>query len=183
MPVATSETSPMEPTPAVWEELLRRAHVLRRRYANLREPPQSTWSLVNRAAQRFPEGGPIASDRSHFFAVWTRAMCSVLNDLYRRQKREERNGLGQRVPMDVEVADVPKRDDESLRTLDSALVELGTFDGRKALILTLRYFEGMTWQQIADALKTSVTSVRREWEFSKAWLRKELKRRGVDAPE
>ena len=171
----------MEPTPAVWDELLRRAHVLRRRYVNLRDPPQSTWSLVNRAASRFRDGAtPHTTDSSHFFAVWTRAMCSVLNDLYRRQKREERRGLGRRIPMDADVPDRTERDDSSLQALDAALVELGTFDGRKALILTLRYFEGMTWQQIADALRTSVTSVRREWEFSKAWLRRELKKSGIE---
>jgi len=107
-------------------------------------------------------------------------MCSVLNDLYRRQKREERRGLGRRIPMDADVPDRTERDDSSLQALDAALVELGTFDGRKALILTLRYFEGMTWQQIADALRTSVTSVRREWEFSKAWLRRELKKSGIE---
>jgi RNA polymerase sigma factor (TIGR02999 family) len=171
----------MEPSHQVWQELLKRAHALRSRYSGLRDGPLSTWSLVNRAAARFSESGaPDTWDRDRFFGVWTKAMCSVLNDLYRKQSRRADRGLGPSVSLDDEIQAPADADDEALRELDAVVQDLQLLDERKALVLTLRYFEQMTWQQIADALQTSVTSVRREWAFSMAWLRRELRQRGID---
>lgn len=172
----------MEPSPSLWEGILRRASGLRRRYRDLEDLPQSTWSLVNRAAQKFKTGGvPDANDRDHAYAAWTRAMYTVLNDLHRRE-----NARGPRAPLEGEPAEADERDGETLGILEEALRALADQDERmgerKAMIIALRHFEGLQWQEIAGALGAPLSTVRREWYLARAWLRRELKRRGVEAP-
>lgn len=171
---------PVEPTPSLWNEIVRRASKLRRRYRSAAEGPASTWSLVGRAAQRFPGGAlPLARDRDHFCAQWSRAMISVLNDLSRRGWRR---GLPAELP--EELAGEAGGEPEALDLLQGALERLAELDeadgGNKVLILTLRHFEELPWQRVADALGSNVSAVRREWTVARAWLRRELKRKGLD---
>jgi DNA-directed RNA polymerase specialized sigma24 family protein len=172
----------MEPTPSLWDGILRRASALRRRYANLAEAPQDTWSLVNRVAagklhgQAEPGGG---AGRDQTFALWTRAMVSVLNDLHRRERSR-----GPREELDAELAAPPACDEETLAGLQEVLRDLARQDAEmgesKALLVALRYFEGLTWDELASALGSSVRRTRDEWVVTRAWLRRELRRRGVD---
>lgn len=170
----------MDPTPSLWTGLLRRASALRRRYGDMATTPQSTWSLVNRAATRFTgRAVPEARDRDHFYAQWTRAMCSVLNDLRRRGTVR-----AARVPLDSAWAEREQDEPAVVEALREALEALAAQDERvqerKALILALRHFEGLSWKDVARHLGTTVPAVRREWYLAQAWLRRELRRRGVD---
>lgn len=173
----------MDPTPSLWEGILRRASALRRRYGNLDQAPADTWSLVNRvAAEKFQGRAlPEAADRGHVLGLWTRAMVSVLNDLHRRERRRAARSA-------VELAATPaaggERDEEALHGLEEALQELARQDAamgeHKALLVALRYFEGLTWEELATALGSSVHRTRDEWAVTRAWLRRALRRRGVE---
>lgn len=184
----------MDPTPSLWEGILQRASALRRRYANVADAPQDTWSLVGRvAAEKFAGRlDPAARDREHLVALWTRAMRCVLNDLHRRQRGREAAVPGERVPMDEALGDEarlggargPFEPDETLAILAEALRELAERDERlgeeKALLVALKYSEGLTWEEIASTLGSSVRRARDEWDVTRAWLRRELRRRGVE---
>ena len=176
-----------DPTPSLWEGILRRASSLRQRYGNLAEAPQDTWSLVNRvAAEKFAgKALPEATDRDHLFGLWTRAMVSVLNDLHRRQNRRARPEELAGAHLDAPAIDARDDDhEEALRELHEALQELAAQDQRmgehKALLVALRYFEGLTWEELASALGSSVHRTRDEWAVTRAWLRRKLKHRGVE---
>ncbi len=174
----------MDPTPSLWDGILARASVLRRRYANLADAPQDTWSLVGRvAAEKFAGGvAPKTRDRDHLWALWTRAMVSVLNDLHRRERRR-----GATTPLEAlgeghEPAQAEP--DDRLQALAEALRELAERDAalgeEKALLVALRYFEGLTWEELGTTLGSSVRRARDEWAVTRAWLRRELRRRGVE---
>jgi DNA-directed RNA polymerase specialized sigma24 family protein len=175
----------MDPTPSLLEGILRRASALRRRYAASGDAPLDTWSLVNRvAADKF--GGqvaPEARDRDHVYALWTRALVSVLNDLHRRERRRGEGRALDAVRGGEPVAPAPE-DDEALSCLDGALRDLAERDRElgedKALLVALKYFEGLTWEELATTLGSSVHRVRDEWAVTQAWLRRELRRRGVE---
>ncbi len=175
----------MDPTPSHWQQIVRRAGALRRRYRHLAGGPDSSWSLVNRAAQRFrgPNGLPDVSDPDRFCATWTRAMVSVLNDLYRRQRAARRAGVDPQ-PLVEEPAVEDAADAETLPVLRDSLEQLASLDeetgGRNALIVSLRYHEGLTWREIAEVLDSSISSVRRDWTFAMTWLRHQLSKRGID---
>lgn len=182
----------MDLTPSLWEGILQRASALRRRYGNLSEAPQDTWSLVNRVAADKLGGSPVASgrDRSHVYGLWTKAMYCVLNDLHRRQSRRPARitdePLSQVIDPRVEEqhVDQQRSDAESLALLEETLRELARRDGEmgeeKALIVALKYFEGLTWEELASTLGSSVRRMRDEWAVTRAWLRRELRKRGVE---
>ncbi len=177
----------MDPTPSLWEGILQRASRLRRRYGNLGDAPQDTWSLVNRVAADKFRGRlvPDADNRDHLFGLWNKAMVSVLNDLHRKDQSREDRQASRRVPLSNEMAERPENVDvESLRALDEALRKLAEQDRemgeKKALVVALKYFEGLTWAELASTLDSSVHRVRDEWAVGRAWLRRELKGRGID---
>ena len=175
----------MPESESTWGGILKRASALRRRYAHVPDAPQSTWSLVNRAAIRFKEGGvPEAEEADHARALWSKAMVSVLNDLHRRSTTRQR-AIGQPVELPDSLADSNWDDldadlPEALKLLSESQEALARLDEEKALILAMRYFDEMTWEMIAESLGTSVTSVRRKWKVALTWLRVEIKRRGFD---
>lgn len=167
----------MEHTDSVWNQVVRRASGLMKRYASLRDGPQNSWSLVGRAAQKFEQALPEAQSREHACALWSRAMVSVLNDLYRRERA--------RAPIGPLAEDQPDPEASSLNLdahakLEDAIFALGELDERKALLVVLRYLNGLTWAELAERMDLSVGKVRREVDFSKAWLRRELRIRGVE---
>jgi len=178
----------MDPTPSLWEGILQRASALRRRYANVADAPQDTWSLVGRvAAEKFAgRVDPSARDRDHLVALWTRAMRCVLNDLHRRQRGREAAAPGERVSLDEALGGArgAAERDETVAILAEALRELAERDERlgeeKALLVALKYFEGLTWEEIASTLGSSVRRARDEWAVTRAWLRRELRRRGLE---
>jgi RNA polymerase sigma-70 factor, ECF subfamily len=120
-------------------------------------------------------------DRVHFFAVASRAMRRVLVD-HSRRKGAQKRGAGWERCDASEVPSIPLRDPEELLALDQALDRLEHRDPRQSQIVELRYFGGLTEEEIAEILDMSVRSVKREWSVARAWLYAELTRTPKSAP-
>jgi RNA polymerase sigma factor (TIGR02999 family) len=111
--------------------------------------------------------------RGHFFAAAAEAMRRILVENARRKKRAKHGGDLERV--EVELANLPTRmAQEELIALDDALGELGRQDPRKARLVTLRYFVGMTIEQAADVLQISRVTAHRDWAYARAWLHRQM---------
>lgn len=118
-------------------------------------------------------------NREQFFAVAAEAMRRVLIDHARRRHRAKRGGRQEHVPLD-EAIDTPHPDylddeqAEELIALDEALERLAAFNPEGARIVKLRFFGGLSNDEVADVLASSERTVRRQWSVAKAWLRREL---------
>jgi len=114
-------------------------------------------------------------DRAHFFAVAAEAIRRILVDHARSKKRLKRGGGRERVPLDGVVL-VTNDQDVDLVGLDRAMLELAKNHPRKARVVELRFFGGLTMQQIAEVLNTTLRTVERDWQFARAWLYRVLAR-------
>jgi RNA polymerase sigma factor (TIGR02999 family) len=113
-------------------------------------------------------------NRGHFFGVSAQMMRRVLVDIARR-RRAERRGGGEavRIPLeDVEIAADDRRAD--LVALDEALERLAVEDPRKARVVELRFFGGMSMEETAQAVGISVRTAQNDWTFARAWLYRAL---------
>jgi RNA polymerase sigma factor (TIGR02999 family) len=114
------------------------------------------------------------SGRAHFFAAAAEAMRHILIDSARR-KRTARHGGGKvRVDIqNVEIATVV--DDDELFAVHDVLDKLASEDPQKAEVTKLRYFVGMTFEEVAEVLNISVTTAKRHWTYARAWLYEEIR--------
>jgi len=112
-------------------------------------------------------------NRAHFFAVAARVMRHLLVDRARARNRVRRGIDPQQVSLD-EAAIVSEQKSEELLALDEALTKLASVDERKARIVELRHFAGLSSREAAEALDISEITVKREWLKAKAWLFREL---------
>ena len=161
-----------ELTPLVYEELHRLAHY----HMSGARPDHTlqTTALVNEAYLRLADqSSPNFQNRAHFFAVSARAMRQILVDYARAYQRQKRGSGAHKVELD-EAAIVSQEGTKEILDVNEALQELGKLDARKAQVVELKYFGGLTYEEIAEVVKISVGTVRRDWEFAKAWLHKEL---------
>jgi RNA polymerase sigma-70 factor (ECF subfamily) len=168
------EAALRELTPLVYEELRSLAH----RYmgGQRRDHTLQATALVNEAYLRLADQtNPNFTNRSHFFAVAAQAMRQILVDYARASNSQKRGGGALRVELDEAVLVCPAQTAEIL-DLNAALERLCAHDSRKAQVVELRYFGGLDYQEIAEVLKISVITVRRDWEFAKAWLYGQLQR-------
>ena len=126
--------------------------------------------LVHEAYLRLVGEGkdPRYHDRSHFFAAAATAMRHIRIDLARRKQTQKRGGGVQRLELDDVAAPTP---DQELLALDEALTQLAALDARKAQLVELRFFAGLTSDQAAAVLGISPTTADRDWAFARAWLR------------
>jgi RNA polymerase sigma factor (TIGR02999 family) len=160
--------------PVVYDELRRLASV-----KLAREKPGQTLDatgLVHEAYLRLvgneePRRG--YNDRGHFFAAAAEAMRRILIDNARRKNAGKRGGGLQRQPVEGVGAPEP---DGNLLALDEALKKLAERDPVKAKLVELRYFAGLTSDQVAEVLGISPTTVDRHWAYARAWLRAEIGR-------
>lgn len=162
-------------TPLVYAELHQIAH----RHMRQRLPGQTlqTTALVNEAYLRLVDvEGVRWQDRTHFFAVSAQIMRRILVDSARMHLADKRGGRLPHVYLDESV-DASPRSSEDLIALDDALNALEEMDPRKAQVVELRFFAGLSVEQTAEALKISAPSVKRDWKLAKAWLTRELSRR------
>jgi RNA polymerase sigma factor (TIGR02999 family) len=159
--------------PLVHDDLRR---VARQRLHSL--PPggsmQAT-ALVNEAYLRLVDAGRVHyRDRVHFFAVCATLMREIVIDQARARSRDKRGGDWRRISL--EDSELPSPDtDETLLALDEAMNRLANVDQRKARVVELRFFAGMTNKEIAEVAGVSVDTVKRDWTFSKLWLARELR--------
>jgi RNA polymerase sigma factor (sigma-70 family) len=113
------------------------------------------------------------SSRGHFFAAAAEAMRRILVDSARRKQRLKRGGDLEREPLDEAQIAAPSVDGDLIE-LDAALEKLQQKDSRKAELIKLRYFAGLTQQQAAEALGISVATADRYWAYARAWLLREM---------
>jgi RNA polymerase sigma-70 factor (ECF subfamily) len=161
-----------ELAPLVYEELRRLAH----HYMEGQRPDHTlqTTALVNEAYLRLADQSrPNFTNRSHFFAVAAKAMRQILVNHAKALQRQKRGGDAAKVELDKAALVSPGPSREIL-DLNDALERLATLDSRKAQVVELRYFGGLKQDEIAEVLKISSVTVRRDWVFAKAWLYSEL---------
>jgi RNA polymerase sigma factor (TIGR02999 family) len=161
--------------PLVYEELRRLAAA-----QMAREKPGQTLdatSLVHEAYLRLvATAGPRATgwdSRGHFFAAAAAAMRHILVDRARTRLSRKRGGDRGRADLDLEQLAVPESSDEVL-AIDEALSRLAAKDARKAKLVELRYFAGMTTDEAAAVLGISPATADRDWTFARAWLHRAL---------
>jgi RNA polymerase sigma factor (TIGR02999 family) len=111
--------------------------------------------------------------RSHFFAVASQVMRRVLVDHARERKRAKRGASVLHIPADAAVILSPERLEEVV-ALDLALEQLAQRDRRKSKVFEMRFFGGLSVEETAQALGVSQNTVIRDWDFARAWLRREL---------
>jgi RNA polymerase sigma factor (TIGR02999 family) len=136
--------------------------------------------LVNEAYLRLfrpggEETGVAWGNRAAFFRVAAHAMRRILIDRARKRLSERRGGGVARVdvPLDV-LAAADKAEPERLMSLDGAIVRLEGVDARAAEVVRMRFFAGLTSEQVAEVLGVTARTVKRDWEFARAWLAREL---------
>jgi RNA polymerase sigma factor (TIGR02999 family) len=141
-------------------------------------------ALVHEAYLRIVGGGTPANrqatweNRGHFFGAAALAMRRILVERARAARRLRRGGDKHRLDFD-DVAELgPASPDADLSTdllaLDEALAKLEQFDARKAKVVQLRYFAGLSVEETAAAMDLSASTVKNEWAFARAWLHREL---------
>jgi RNA polymerase sigma factor (TIGR02999 family) len=163
----------VELTPLIYEELRRLAH----HYMEGQRPNHTlqTTALVNEAYLRLADQThPNWQSRAHFFAVAARAMRQILVSYARSQRSQKRGGVGVKIELD-EAAIISPEQSKEIVDLHEALERLATLDSRKAQVVELKYFGGLNYDEMAEVLKISRVTVRRDWEFAKIWLYTELR--------
>jgi RNA polymerase sigma factor (TIGR02999 family) len=118
-------------------------------------------------------------DRAHFFAVGARVMRRVLVDYARARNCAKREGEVRRATFDDALL-LSAEPDPMVVRLDEALEKLAGFDSRKAQVVEMRYFGGLTAGEIAAVLRISSQSVNRDWSLAKSWLVREMNGGGGD---
>ena len=159
--------------PIVYAELHRLAHQHLRGWT----PGHGlqTTALVNEAYLRLVGASQVNwQNRAHFFALSARLMRRILVDVMRGQRSLKRGGGAPHVELGDDAAppDLGRRD---LLALDEALDALAAIDPRKAQVVELRFFGGLTAEESAEALGVSRITVEREWRVAKLWLARELR--------
>jgi len=158
--------------PLVEDELHRLAHrcMNRERAGHTLQ----TTALVNEAYLRLVDQREVRwQNRAHFFAIAAQMMRRILIDHARKQAYAKRGGGAHKVSL-TEVAVLADERAEELVALDEALNDLAKVDERKARVVELRYFGGLTVEEIAEVLKVSTDTVTREWRRARAWLHREI---------
>ena len=162
--------------PLIRAELVRlaRRHLARERQHVAMQPS----SLVQEAFLRLLPAAQVEwQNRTHFFAVASQVMRHVLVDYARERLRQKRGGGAVHVPIEAAVVLSP-RQVEHLVAVDLALQRLAKADERKSQVFEMRFFGGLTVNEVAEVLGVAANTVIRDWNFARAWLRRELG--GVD---
>jgi RNA polymerase sigma factor (TIGR02999 family) len=157
--------------PLVYDEL----HRLARRYMSRERKGHTlqTTALINEAYVRLVDQRNVHwANRSHFFAISAQIMRRILIDHARRHAYAKRGGGAQQISLD-EAAVVSGQASELLR-LDEALQSLAEMDLRRSQVVELRYFGGLSNEEIAGVLKVSENTVTRDWNMARAWLYQQL---------
>ncbi len=165
--------------PLVQPELQRLAH----RYMSRERPGHTlqTTALLNDAYLELSDKThPQWQNRSHFFAVAAQLMRRIMVDHARQRQALKRGGGALRVTLNDSLVSAEARSAELL-ALDEAMEKLAAFDQRKADVVEMRYFGGLTMEEIADVMKIHVNTVMRDWKAARAWLFAALNGENMDA--
>ena len=161
-------------TPLVYEELRRIAA----RYLARERPGHTlqTSALINEAYLRLVDARCLRwQNRAHFFAVSARVMRRILVDFARARQNLKRGGGACPVSLDEAMVAAPERGTDLL-ALNEALERLAVLSPRQSRVVELRYFGGLTEEEMAEVLSVSPRTVRNDWALARAWLFRELTR-------
>ncbi|HLJ46115.1 MAG TPA: sigma-70 family RNA polymerase sigma factor [Bryobacteraceae bacterium] len=158
--------------PIVYTELRRlaRCYMARERQDHTLQPT----ALVHEAYMRLAALHNLQwKNRVHFFAISAQVMRRVLVDFARSRDRQKRGGSDQPVSLD-ECANLGTNSDTSLLALDGALSALAIEDPRKCRVVEMKFFGGLSTDEIAQSLQVSPETVLRDWKLAKLWLLREM---------
>jgi RNA polymerase sigma factor (TIGR02999 family) len=164
--------------PLVYNEL----HRLARRYMSRERKGHTlqTTALINEAYVRLVDQKNVQwANRSHFFAISAQIMRRILIDHARRHAYAKRGGGARQVSLEEAATVTPDQSLELIR-LDEALKSLAERDPRRGQVVELRYFGGLSNEEIADVLKVSENTVTRDWNMARAWLYQQLTGSGTN---
>ena len=153
-------------------------HQMARKHLYHERPEHSiqATALVNEAYLRLVNIRRVQwKDRAHFLAIGARIMRRILIDYARARPRAQRTELTESLAISPEL-------DLDLVLLDQALQALAEFDPRKAKVVEMKFFGGLTAEEIAAVLNVSPQTVHRDWSLAKAWLVHEMKHEGAHGP-
>ncbi len=162
-----------ELVPLVYEQL----RMMARRF--MRQQPLGhtfqTTELIHEAYLKLAAGEDNNwKNRAHFFGVASKAMRHILVDYARSKSREKRGGKAAKLTLEENVVANSTNRAEDIVALDNALKQLAVLDERKNQVVEMKFFGGLTTEEIAEVLKISPETVKRDWSFSKTWLSREL---------
>jgi RNA polymerase sigma-70 factor, ECF subfamily len=158
--------------PLVYDELRRLAHRYLRR--ERKGHTLQTTALINEAYLRLVDQKHVHwENRSHFFGISAQIMRRILIDHARRHKYAKRGGGAPKISLE-EAAVVAKERAQELLQLDEALNTLAKMDARRSQVVELRFFGGLSNEEIGKLLNISPNTVIRDWNLARAWLYKEL---------
>lgn len=166
--------------PLVYEELRKLAHSrMARERAGLTLEPTA---LVHEAYMRVvgSKDGQWWDNRGHFFAAAALAMRRILVERARHAGRLKHGGGMKREDLGEHAVATEGGEWIDLIALDEALARLELYDARKAQIVSLRYFGGLTIEEVAGAMDLSPATVKSEWAFARAWLRRQMVGKGEE---
>jgi RNA polymerase sigma factor (TIGR02999 family) len=161
-------------TPLIYDDLHRQA----KRYMARENPGNllQTTALINEAYLRLIDYKSVQwQNRAHFFGVAAQIMRRILVDLARAENSAKRGGEALRVSL-IEAEGVAHPQGVDLVALNDALDALAALDQRRSKVVELRFFGGLNNDEIAEVLKVSEGTVRRDWSLAQAWLFRELNR-------
>ena len=156
-------------------DLIARHHLKREGKGNCVQPS----SLVQEAFLRLlPHPNVEWQNRAHFFAVASKVMRHVLVDHAREKRRQKRGGAAVHVPIDSAIVLTVDQLDEVV-AIDEALGRLEALEPRKCQVFEMRFFGGLSVEETAVALGIAPHTVTRDWNFARAWLRREWSGKGA----
>jgi RNA polymerase sigma factor (TIGR02999 family) len=159
--------------PIIYDDLLRLARV--RLKSEQREGTLQPTALVHESYLRLADQTKLQwQNRAHFYAIAANTMRRVLIDHARKRNADKRGG-GMRITLQTGMDVAEERTPDCL-VLDEALTRLAAFDERKSRAIELKFFGGMTTEEISEVLGISVATVGRELRLGQAWLRREMSR-------
>lgn len=134
---------------------------------------QST-ALVHEAYLRMVQMDSVRwESRAQFFAIAARVLRHILVDHARERRAAKRGGGALKAPLEAALT-IPAPQDFRLEDLDESLERLAAADPRKARVVELRYFGGLSIEEVAEVVQCSPMTVKRDWNFAKAWLYRDL---------
>ena len=154
----------------------RELHRLAHSYMRREDPNHTlqTTALINETYLRLVDQRKVQwQNRAHFFGIAAQIMRRILLNYARDQNRMKRGGRTIHVSLS-EAMVMPAEKDRELIALNDALTRLEAIDERKSKVVELRYFGGLTVEEVAEVLKISTITVMRDWAFAKAWLSREM---------
>ncbi len=158
--------------PLVEAELRRLARTYMRRERE--SHTLQTTALINEAYVRLIDAHNVAwQSRAHFYGIAAHLMRRILVDFARKRNYRKRGGGSHQISFDETMA-ISVSADPNIVWLDEALTELARIDERKARVVELRFFGGLTEKETAAALTVSPETVRRDWRLAKSWLLRQL---------